>query len=72
MAGLNNLLADVCPVEDDQDQETVPEYPLAPDHWINAPLGKDGDYKTLLHLGIETGYCIILLYPVYKNFYYLR
>jgi len=55
LAGLTGVLADVCPVDDDADHESVDEYPLPADHWINAPLGKEGAYKTLLHLGIETG-----------------
>ena len=42
-------------MDDDADHESVDEYPLPADHWINAPLGKEGAYKTLLHLGIETG-----------------
>ena len=54
VAGLSNILADVCPVDDDETRDEAGEYPLAEDHWINTPLGKDGDYKTLLHLALET------------------
>jgi len=55
LAGLTGVLADVCPVDDDADHENVEEYPLPADHWINVPLGKEGAYKSLLHLGLETG-----------------
>ena len=55
LAGLTGVLADVCPVDDDVDHENVDEYPLPADHWINVPLGKEGAYKSLLHLGLETG-----------------
>ena len=54
VAGLTNILADVCPVDDDRCGEDVPEYPLPLDHWINTPLGKEGDYQTLLHVALET------------------
>ena len=55
VAGLNNLMAEVAPVEDGADHEASSEYPLPVDHWLNTPLGKEGDYKTLLHLAIESG-----------------
>ena len=55
LAGLTGVLADVCPIDDDADHENVDEYPLPAEHWINVPLGKEGSYKSLLHLGLETG-----------------
>jgi hypothetical protein len=42
---LTNLLADVCPVDDENSNETGDnggaKFPLTEDHWINAPLGKE-------------------------------
>ena len=53
LAGLTGILADICPVADDGDQENTDEYPLPAEHWINVPVGKEGGYKSLLHLDIE-------------------
>ena len=67
----------MCPVDDDADHESAEEYPLPADHWINTPLGKEGNYKSLLHLGLETGnvdigkmdkICIILAREYIKTF----
>eukprot|EP00092_Neocalanus_flemingeri_P024278 GFUD01026328.1.p1 GENE.GFUD01026328.1~~GFUD01026328.1.p1 ORF type:complete len:1070 (+),score=218.12 GFUD01026328.1:113-3322(+) len=55
LVGLTGVLADVCPIDDDADHENVDEYPLPAEHWINIPLGKEGGYKSLLHLGLESG-----------------
>ena len=73
LAGLTGVMADVCPIDDDADHENVEEYPLPAEHWINVPLGKEGDYKSLLHLGLESGNpdignCIFLLVKHYKFF----
>ena len=38
---------------DEEDQETG-DYPLANHHWINTPLARDGEYKTFLHLALDT------------------
>ena len=54
-AGLTSLLAEVCPLDDEEQQKEAGAPPLPPDHWINTPLGRGGDYKTLLHLALEAG-----------------
>ena len=54
VAGLTSVLAEVSPLSDEEEQ-TGADYPLPPDHWLNSPLGRDGDYKTFLHLALETG-----------------
>ena len=54
MAGLTSVLAEVSPLSDEEEQ-AGDDYPLPPDHWLNSPLGRDGDYKTFLHLALETG-----------------
>ena len=54
-AGLTSLLAEVCPLDDDQQGAEAGMLPLAPDHWINTPLGRGGEYKTLLQLALEAG-----------------
>jgi hypothetical protein len=37
------------------DKEDIPEYPLPEDHWINASLGREAGFRTLLHVAIEEG-----------------
>ena len=39
----------------DGEEQAGDDYPLPPDHWLNSPLGRDGDYKTFLHLALEAG-----------------
>ena len=53
LTALTNLLADVCPVDDDDTKENPADFPLPADHWVNSPTGKEGDYKTLLQLALE-------------------
>jgi hypothetical protein len=43
------------PVEDGMDGEDIPDYPLPEDHWINASLGREAGFRTLLHVAIEEG-----------------
>jgi hypothetical protein len=42
-------------VEDGADREAVADYPLPEDHWINASLGREVGFKTLLQVAIEEG-----------------
>ena len=53
VAGLSSLLAEVAPLSDEEDQ-AGPDYPLPAQHWLNSPLGRDGEFKTFLQLALET------------------
>ena len=53
VAGLSSLLADVAPLADEEDQ-AGPDYPLPSQHWLNSPLGREGEFKTFLQLALET------------------
>ena len=53
VGGLSSVLADVAPLSDEEDQ-AGPDYPLPPQHWLNTPLGREGDFKTFLQLALET------------------
>ena len=46
------------PVEDGGYKEaavSLPDYPLPDDHWINASLGREDGFRTLLQVAIEEG-----------------
>eukprot|EP00095_Tigriopus_kingsejongensis_P001386 maker-scaffold205_size259573-snap-gene-1.35 protein:Tk01386 transcript:maker-scaffold205_size259573-snap-gene-1.35-mRNA-1 annotation:"ankyrin" len=48
-----SVLADVCPLEDQNVEGDPGVFPLPEDHWINLPYGEVEGLKTLLHLAIE-------------------
>ena len=52
VGGLSSLLADVAPLSDEE--EAGPDYPLPSQHWLNTPLGREGEFKTFLQLALET------------------
>ena len=53
VGGLSSLLAEVAPLSDEEDQ-AGPDSALPPEHWLNTPLGREGEFKTFLHLALET------------------
>ena len=55
---LTNLLAEVCPVDDENSNAldaAEARFPLPEDHWINAPFGSDQKFATLLEMTIGQG-----------------
>ena len=53
VAGLTSVLAEVSPLSDEEEQ-AGDDYPLPPEHWLNSPLGREGEFKTFLQLALET------------------
>ncbi len=63
-AQLTTLLADVCPIGDNDDENSnsvvesgASKYPLPDDHWINRPCGRELQQKfsTLLEIALHQG-----------------
>ena len=55
---LTNLLAEVCPVDDENSNAldaAEARFPLPEDHWINAPFGSDQKFATLLETAVAQG-----------------
>ena len=51
---LTNILADVCPFEDDIEKNVKRvQFPLPDDHWINQPVDAKDSKSTLLELAIQ-------------------
>ena len=55
--GLTNILAEACPIGDDQTESgsTKNAFPLPDEHWINAHFGVEEKYRTLLEVAVELG-----------------
>ena len=56
---LTNLLAEICPVEDngndiEKGRDKTP-FPLPQDHWINRPYGKEEGFRTILEIAVDMG-----------------
>ena len=55
---LTNLLAEVCPVDDENSNAldaAEARFPLPEDHWINAPFGSEQKFATLLETAVAQG-----------------